>query len=1365
MTTPTNPQLYAVMATEPVDPATTAELLSSTGTSGATGLSTAAVTYVNTGDAESVATAEAYTNAEKTRAEAAEAALLPLAGGTVTGNLAVTGTMSNAGATVTALGWANVRNYGAKGDGTTDDTAAIQAALNACPPGGVVYLPLGIYRTSAPVTLPPFVTLQGVHGNGEQLTTDAEPVCSIKPLSTFTGAAVIQLLDQQLGGYLQDSREHRIYQLTIDGTALPTGTPVHGILATGFIQAVQMRDVHIQAATGYGLSTASNVNLTLGPSTCTDMRLHRVTAFNCAEGGFNVLGSTDCAWIDCNARGNGGNGWTIATSGSTTWSSCRAEWNTGDGYNVAAGSGPHMFVGCSTDRNAYHGMHVIAGDGSQLTISAGRFHRDGRNNGAGGTGGYAGICVSQTTTPVHIGDTSVSISDDTGTGTVGGVSPQYGFHADNAKYVNVSSGVFNGTTAAWNEGTGNTLILRGPNVVEQQGQTGVSQTHTVPVGLESTSSGTNTINGTLNVTGVLSTASGTVSAQLWSSVRDYGAKGDGVTDDTAAIQAAITAAGTTGTVYLPQGTYLISHALTVQTNWRGDGWTSVIKQANGANLAQLLTTPPGVTTSQLMLADFLIDGNRANNSSVTCYGFYAYALQYSHIRNVRIQNVNGDAWRFDGASGGFANTSSTIHLTDCWAYGCANNGLVTTSYAADIHVLGGDYGFHGASAITMQGGSSSLRGAVLWGVTGGPGLIIGAPAVQVTDCNIEGNNQQGILVNEYGSYAFISGCKIYDNSVAGNGLYDGINVNGVSGTLATGVVISGNQIFANMVTGGTTQKSAVALGPYHQDCQVTGNSVGFAGLLGAWAPSTGLISGQTAADFVSGNPGFNTASELGWYNVRSYGAKGDGTTVDSAAIQAAINAASAAGGGTVYLPAATYVCGGVYLASNVTLAGAGMGSTVLLLDPASTPGTNAWVIRVANGSTTAASWVTVRDLTVDGNSAFFTNPTGKVYGYYLGTGALGLVTDCAVTRVEIRNCPTYGLDIVAAERVTVTDCWSHNNGGTLGTFNDASGYEIIANDITLVGCRADNNQVNGFSCGASGTPYYRVTLTACTAQANGSDGFYYNGLLDSIITACSSNANIGSGFNLDQGADRNVISASIATGNTGNGFRLDAVSYNTVSACISDANSISSPGNPEIYLVDGSTYNTVTGCIVNSVESSTSIVEHDTANYNNFRSNSYNKTLTILGANSTTVDPSVVTSINGVTPVAGAVTITAATIGALSLTTANGLYSPITEAVNSVATSGAAQTIPAPATDSISDITLTNTCAITFPATTAGASFTLVLRQDGTGGRTVTWPSGLKWASGTAPTLTSTASAVDVFTFLCTNGSAWMGFVAGQAMQ
>jgi hypothetical protein len=102
------------------------------------------------------------------------------------------------------------------------------------------------------------------------------------------------------------------------------------------------------------------------------------------------------------------------------------------------------------------------------------------------------------------------------------------------------------------------------------------------------------------------------------------------------------------------------------------------------------------------------------------------------------------------------------------------------------------------------------------------------------------------------------------------------------------------------------------------------------------------------------------------------------------------------------------------------------------------------------------------------------------------------------------------------------------------------------------------------------------------------------------------------------------------------------------------------------------------------------------------------------------------------------------------------------ERVNTVAASGAAQTIPAPTVATISRITLTANCTLTFPTATAGSSFTLVLVQDGTGSRTVTWPASImKWVGGTAPTLSTGAGKIDYLSFVCTDGTNWAGFVSG----
>jgi polygalacturonase len=57
----------------------------------------------------------------------------------------------------------------------------------------------------------------------------------------------------------------------------------------------------------------------------------------------------------------------------------------------------------------------------------------------------------------------------------------------------------------------------------------------------------------------------------------------------------------------------------------------------------------------------------------------------------------------------------------------------------------------------------------------------------------------------------------------------------------------------------------------------------------------------------------------GAFNVRAYGAVGDGRQLDSPAINKAIDAAAASGGGTVIVPSGTYLCGSIHLKSNIHL--------------------------------------------------------------------------------------------------------------------------------------------------------------------------------------------------------------------------------------------------------------------------------------------------------------------------------------------------------------------------------------------------------------------------------------------------------------
>lgn len=82
----------------------------------------------------------------------------------------------------------------------------------------------------------------------------------------------------------------------------------------------------------------------------------------------------------------------------------------------------------------------------------------------------------------------------------------------------------------------------------------------------------------------------------------------------------------------------------------------------------------------------------------------------------------------------------------------------------------------------------------------------------------------------------------------------------------------------------------------------------------------------------------------------------------------------------------------------------------------------------------------------------------------------------------------------------------------------------------------------------------------------------------------------------------------------------------------------------------------------------------------------------------------------------------------------------------------------------VQKLTLTGNCTFTFPTATAGKSFMILLTQDGTGSRTVTWPSvtnRVRWPGSTAPTITATAGRCDKYVFTA-DGTQWLGSNAGQ---
>ena len=217
------------------------------------------------------------------------------------------------------------------------------------------------------------------------------------------------------------------------------------------------------------------------------------------------------------------------------------------------------------------------------------------------------------------------------------------------------------------------------------------------------------------------------------------------------------------------------------------------------------------------------------------------------------------------------------------------------------------------------------------------------------------------------------------------------------------------------------------------------------------------------------------------YDVKDFGAKGDGITKDTAAIQRAVDAASVAGGGEVYFGAGTYLSGSVFLKSNVDFH-LGVGA-VLKGSPDKEDYNAADVCPQNRTSRKESSFgahlllcveqenVTVRGPgKIDGNSAaFLVDPaTGKGWGYdpkcfwkgqadipWRPSQMLYFVEsrNIRIVDAEFANSTYWTLFLHGCEQVSVRGLWIHNERERFHTHN-GDGIDIdCSRFVTVSDCR------------------------------------------------------------------------------------------------------------------------------------------------------------------------------------------------------------------------------------------------------------------------------------------------------------------------
>lgn len=239
--------------------------------------------------------------------------------------------------------------------------------------------------------------------------------------------------------------------------------------------------------------------------------------------------------------------------------------------------------------------------------------------------------------------------------------------------------------------------------------------------------------------------------------------------------------------------------------------------------------------------------------------------------------------------------------------------------------------------------------------------------------------------------------------------------------------------------------------------------------------------------------GYGAAQPATQFNVRNYGATGDGSHSDTEAINKAITAASGGGGGTVVIPAGAYLSGTIQLQNHVTLwidAGATILGTGNLAEYRWPEGGREWdgSIILANG---------VHDVALVGrgtiNGRNLMNPRGEERIRGPHAVLFNNSKDILVRDISIRDAGNYSLIFRSCERVNVDNLTAYNgyDGINMHDVRQAtiSNSKLYTGDDSLAGAYWENvtvtNCILNSSCNAIRVGGRNVLINNCLIYGPG----------------------------------------------------------------------------------------------------------------------------------------------------------------------------------------------------------------------------------------------------------------------------------------